>query len=76
MSKKNQVTTNNRNVKKNATGQTDQKSLDNRANQLNPNNIQYCKSYAKSCTKTNYKNQDDCDWKEDTFGDDWEFNHD
>ncbi|OXA71199.1 hypothetical protein B0A67_13120 [Flavobacterium aquidurense] len=76
MSKKNQIAIGKIIAKKITVSSTKQKSVDNRSNQLNPNNTEYLKSHLKSNTKVNAKKNDDSDWDDDNFGDDWEFNHD
>jgi|LakMenEpi03Aug12_release.lakeMendotaPanAssembly.Ray.scaffolds.fasta_scaffold2642582_1 hypothetical protein len=76
MSKKNQIAIGKIIAKKMTIGSIKQKSIDNRSNQLNPNNTEYLKSHLKSSTKVNAKQNDDSDWDDDNFGDDWEFNHD
>jgi len=76
MSKKNQIAIGKIIAKKITVSSTKQKSVDNRSNQLNPNNTEYLKFHLKSNTKVNAKKNDDSDWDDDNFGDDWEFNHD
>lgn len=69
MSKKNQMA-----MGKAKANPAEQKSIDNRSNQLNPNNSKYVMSREKSATKRSADKDDPCDWDQDTFGDDWEFN--
>lgn len=76
MSKKNQIAFSKTSVQKIKISSSKQKSIDNRSNQLNPNNIEYQKVHVDKNTKVNSKKDDHCDWDEDSFGDDWEFNHD
>ncbi|UPZ16250.1 hypothetical protein [Flavobacterium humidisoli] len=76
MSKKNQIAFSKMSVQKIKISSTKQKSIDNRSNQLNPNNIEYQKVHVNKNTKVNSKKEDNCDWDDDNFGDDWEFNHD
>ncbi|CAD0002375.1 hypothetical protein [Flavobacterium salmonis] len=57
------------------TNQVKQKSIENRSNQLNPNNREYRNSREKNNAKVNVKKNEHCDWDQDAFGDDWEFNH-
>ena len=71
MSKKNQMV-----MGKAKANPAEQKSIDNRSNQLNPNNSKYGMSREKSVTKRSAGKDDLCDWDQDTFGDDWEFNYD
>ena len=76
MSKKSQIAFSKMSVQKIKISSTKQKSIDNRSNQLNPNNIEYQKVHVNKNTKVNSKKDDHFDWDEDSFGDDWEFNHD
>lgn len=71
MSNKNQMA-----VQVTRTNSAEQKAVDNRSNQLNPNNSKYMMS-RKNCTAKRSAGKDNpCDWDQDTFGDDWEFNYD
>lgn len=63
-------------VEKAMKNQAEQKAVDNRSNQLNPNNNKYMMSRGRSATKPTAGKEDPCDWDEDNFGDDWEFNYD
>ena len=47
-----------------------------RSNQLNPDNSKYMMSWENSTVKLSSDKDSPCDWDEDTFGDDWEFNYD
>lgn len=76
MSKKNQIAFSKISAQKIKITSTRQKSIDNRSNQLNPNNIEYQKVHINKNIKLNYMKDDHCNWDEDSFGDDWEFNHD
>ncbi|MBP4140053.1 hypothetical protein [Flavobacterium geliluteum] len=76
MSKKNQIALSKMSVQKIKSSSTKQKSIDNRSNQLNPNNIEYQKVHVNKNMKVNSKKDNHCDWDDDNFGDDWEFNHD
>ena len=58
------------------TNPADQKALDNRSDQLNPNNGKYMMSLEKISAKPRAGKETPSDWDEDTFGDDWEFNYD
>lgn len=58
------------------TNPAEQKALDNRSSQLNPNNGKYALSREKNSTKFSEGKEEQCDWEGDTFGDDWEFNYD
>lgn len=71
MSKKNQMA-----LRKTTVNPAKQKEVDNRSDQLNPNNNKYMMSLEKSAGKPTAGKDDPCDWDEDTFGDDWEFNYD
>lgn len=71
MSSKNQMT-----IGKARTNPAEQKAVDNRSNQLNPNNSKYMMSRENSTTKGSAGKDNSCDWDQDIFGDDWEFNYD
>ncbi|WP_366183268.1 hypothetical protein [Flavobacterium ovatum] len=53
-----------------------QKSVDNRSNQLNPNNRAYFKSREGNKPQMSMNKDTDSDWDDDNYADDWEFNHD
>ncbi|OOV18230.1 hypothetical protein [Flavobacterium sp. LM4] len=76
MSKKNQIAFSKISAQKIKISPRKQKSIDNRSNQLNPNNIEYKKVHLNKNEIANSKKEDYCDWDDDSFGDDWEFNHD
>lgn len=69
MSKKKQTA-----IGKARTNLAEKKAIDNRSNQLNPNNNKYVMSREKSAAKTGASKDDPSDWNQDSFGDDWEFN--
>ncbi|MFC0777037.1 hypothetical protein [Flavobacterium sp. HJSW_4] len=69
MSKKKQTA-----IGKARTNPAEKKAIDNRSNQLNPNNNKYVMSREKSAAKTSAGKDDPSDWNQDSFGDDWEFN--
>lgn len=71
MSNKNQVA-----MGKARTNPSEQKAVDNRSNQLNPNNGKYMMCREKSSAKLSAGKDNPSDWEQDTFGDDWEFNYD
>ena len=71
MSKKNQMV-----MGKARANPAEQKAVDNRSNQLNPNNGKYMMSREKSAGKPTTGKDEHSNWDEDTFGDDWEFNYD
>lgn len=71
MSKKNQMA-----LRKTTVNPAKQKEVDNRSDQLNPNNGKYRMSRGKSYAKTSAGKDDPCNWDQDSFGDDWEFNYD